>query len=45
VFNKIRSFFHPLRITIPHVKDVILVSDPDHIKRIEASGDVDRLHR
>ncbi len=25
--------------------DVILVSDPDHIKRIEASGDVDRLHR
>ena len=25
--------------------DVILVSDPEHIKRIEASGDVDRLHR
>lgn len=45
MFDIIRSFFHPLRITIPHVIDVILVSDPEHIKRIEASGDVDRLHR
>ena len=41
----IRSFFHPLRIRIPYVIDVILVSDPDQIKRIEGSGDVDRLHR
>jgi len=45
VFQIIRSFFHPLRIWIPYVLDVIVVSDPEHIKRIEASGDVDRLHR
>jgi hypothetical protein len=43
--NIIRSFFHPLRITIPDVIDVIMVSDPEHIKHIEAAGDVDRLHR
>lgn len=41
----IKSLFRPLRIRIPYVIDVILISDPDHIKRIEASGDVDRLHR
>lgn len=45
MFNNIRSLFHPLRITIPYVLDIILVSDPEHITRIEASGDVDRLHR
>jgi hypothetical protein len=45
VFNIIRSFFHLLRIWIPYVIDVIVVSDPEQIKRIEASGDVDRLHR
>ena len=45
MFRLIRSFFHPLRIRIPYAIDVILVSDPEHIRRIEASGDVDRLHR
>jgi hypothetical protein len=34
-----------VRIRIPYVIDVIFVSDPEQIKRIEASGDVDRLHR
>ena len=45
MLNVIKSLFRPLRIRIPYVIDVILISDPDHIKRIEASGDVDRLHR
>ena len=40
----IKSLFRPLRIRIPYVIDVIFISDPEHIKRIEASGDVDRLH-
>jgi hypothetical protein len=44
VVNLIKSWFYPLRIYIPYVIDVIMVSDPEHIKRIEASGDVDRLH-
>jgi hypothetical protein len=39
------SLFNPLRIRIPFVLDLVLVSDPAHIKRIERSGDVDRLHR
>lgn len=39
------SLFHPLRIRIPFVLDLLLVSDAEQIKRIEASGDVDRLHR
>ena len=34
-----------MRIRIPYLIDVIFVSDPEQIKRIEASGDVDRLHR
>jgi len=41
----ITSSSRPRRIRIPHVIDVVLVSEPEHIKRIEASGDVDRLHR
>src|SRR2546426_1595679 len=45
VLNLIKSWFYPLRIYIPYVIDVIMVSDPEHIKRIEASGDVDRLHK
>lgn len=45
VLNLIKSIFHPLRIYIPYVMDVILVSDPEQIKQIEASGDVDRLHK
>src|SRR5260370_38672783 len=40
-----RSLFNPLRIRIPFLLDLVLVSDPEHIRRIEASGDVDRLHR
>lgn len=42
--NISRSFFNPLRITIPYLLDIIIVSDPEHIKKIETSGDVDRLH-
>src|SRR5205809_8148405 len=45
MLKRIRSLFSPLRIRIPFLLDVVLVSDPEHIKRIETSGDVDRLHR
>jgi hypothetical protein len=34
----------PRRIQIPFLIDLVFVSDPDQIKKIEASGAVDRLH-
>lgn len=34
----------PRRITIPFLLDVVIVSEADHIRQIEKSGDVDRLH-
>ncbi len=34
----------PRRITIPFILDLITVSEPDQIQKIETSGDVDRLH-
>lgn len=36
--------FNPLRINIPFLLDIIIVKDPEQIKKIEMSGDVDRLH-
>jgi hypothetical protein len=45
MLKAVRSLFSPLRIRIPFVLDIVVVSDPEHIRRIEASGDVDRLHR
>lgn len=39
-----QSSVKPLRIKIPLLLDVIIVSDPEQIKLIETSGDVDRLH-
>jgi hypothetical protein len=42
--NPIKLLFSPLRIRIPFLLDVLVVSDPEQIRRIEASGDVDRLH-
>lgn len=33
----------PLRIKVPFL-DLIVVSDPEHIRKIETSGEVDRLH-
>src|SRR5205809_7462014 len=44
MLKRIRSLFSPHRIRIPFLLDVVLVSDPEHIKRIETSGVVDRLH-
>lgn len=41
---KNKSFFNPLRIKIPLLLDIIIVSDPVQIRLIETSGDVDRLH-
>ena len=32
------------RITIPFLLDVVMVSEANHIRQIEKSGDVDRLH-
>jgi hypothetical protein len=39
-----KSLVSPLRIRIPWLLDLVVVSDPEQIKRIETSGDVDRLH-
>ena len=45
MLNFIKSLFNPLRIKIPFLLDIIIVSDPEQIKKIETSGDVDRLHK
>ena len=42
--NIIRSLFSPLRIKIPFLVDIVYISDPELINKIEASGAVDRLH-
>jgi len=42
--NILRSLFSPVRIKIPFLIDIVFISDPEQIKRIEASGAVDRLH-
>lgn len=39
-----RSLLSPLRIKVPFLVDLVIVSDPDQIREIEATGDVDRLH-
>ena len=44
MLNSVSSIFNPLRITIPFVIDIILVSDPAQIRQIENSGEIDRLH-
>ncbi|HSQ61384.1 MAG TPA: hypothetical protein VLT84_13345, partial [Acidobacteriota bacterium] len=35
----------PKRVSLPGVCDIVFVSDPGQIRRVEESGDVDRLHR
>jgi hypothetical protein len=46
MLNFLKSFlsFNPLRIRIPSLLDIVVVSDPEQIKKIEDSGNVDRLH-
>ncbi|VEP12153.1 conserved hypothetical protein [Hyella patelloides LEGE 07179] len=44
MLNSVQSLFNPLRINIPFLLDIIIVSDSNQIKQIENSGDVDRLH-
>ena len=39
-----RTLLSPLRIKIPFLVDLVVVSDPDQIRKVEATGDVDRLH-
>jgi hypothetical protein len=34
----------PRRLRIPFLIDLVLISDPDQIRQVEDSGDVDRLH-
>src|SRR5262249_22540048 len=40
----LKSLLSPLRVKIPFLLDMVVVSDPEHIKKIEVSADVDRLH-
>src|SRR3954467_316570 len=42
--NGTRTLLSPLRIKIPFLVDLVVVSDPDQIRKVEATGDVDRLH-
>lgn len=44
MLDSVQSWFSPLRINIPFLIDIIIVSDPDQIKQIETSDEVDRLH-
>lgn len=44
MLNSSQSSSKPRRITIPCLLDLIIVTDPEQIKRIDTSGDVDRLH-
>jgi len=42
--NPPSSIQKPFRLKLPFVMDVVFVSEAAHIRQIEASGDVDRLH-
>lgn len=44
MLEQLNSVFKPLRISIPFLVDIIFVDDPDRIRQIESSGEVDRLH-
>ena len=42
--NSTESSSKPNRIKIPFLLDIVIVSDPEQIRTIETSGDVERLH-
>jgi len=42
--NRTTSAARPKRIKIPFLVDLVVVSDPEQIRTIETSGEVDRLH-
>jgi len=44
MLNAIIFSRNPLRIKLPFLLDVVMLSDPGHIEKIEASDTVDRLH-
>lgn len=44
MLNSSQSSSKPRRIAIPRLLDLIIVTDPEQIKRIDTSGEVDRLH-
>lgn len=44
MLNSSQSSSKPRRITIPRLLDIVIVTEPEQIKRIDTSGDVDRLH-
>lgn len=44
MINSAQASSNPRRIKIPFLLDIIIVSDPEQIKKIDLSGDVDRLH-
>lgn len=44
MFNSVQSSSKPRRIKIPFLLDIIIVSEPEQIRKIETSGDVERLH-
>ncbi len=44
MLNDVRTFAKPRRINIPFLLDLIIISEAELIKKIESSGDIDRLH-
>ena len=44
MLDRIRSLFLPLRIRLPFLVDLVILTQAEQIRAVEASGDVDRLH-
>lgn len=44
MLNDVKTFAKPRRIKIPFLLDLIIISEPELIKKVENSGDIDRLH-
>ena len=44
MLNSTESSSKPNRIKIPFLLDIVIVSEPEQIRKIETSGDVERLH-
>ncbi|MEO1375468.1 MAG: hypothetical protein AAFW70_14350 [Cyanobacteria bacterium J06635_10] len=44
MLNDVKTVAKPRRIKIPFLLDVVIISDAEQIKKVENSGDIDRLH-
>ncbi|MGB3757762.1 MAG: hypothetical protein WBA07_15515 [Rivularia sp. (in: cyanobacteria)] len=44
MLNETKKFAKPRRIKIPFLLDIVIISQAELIKKVENSGDIDRLH-